>query len=181
MEQLVLLLVIAAISFINWIIQKSAEHRKKKKLEQAQQNPDVYAEPSEHFEEAPAQGSWQPPEDELKKFLEAMGLPVEEPPPIPTPPPASAPQASASVQAQPTPPPQVAKPRRTTTTREMRELASSFENADAYGISTPAPTSSLAFLSSVEKIREAVVLREILGPPRAIQPYGESPDDLTSR
>jgi hypothetical protein len=76
MEQLVILLLIALISIINWIIQKSKERREKRKLEK---RADATGEPVAKEERPPdATGT----ETAMRRFREALGLPEEAPPPV---------------------------------------------------------------------------------------------------
>ena len=71
MEQLVILLLIALISIINWIIQKSKERREKRKLEK---RADATGEPVAKHEPAPdATGT----ETAMRRLREALGLPEE--------------------------------------------------------------------------------------------------------
>jgi hypothetical protein len=75
MEQLVILLLIALISIINWIIQKSKESREKRKLEK---RADATGEPVAKREPAPdATGT----ETAMRRLREALGLPEDAPPP----------------------------------------------------------------------------------------------------
>ena len=75
MEQLVILLLIALISIINWIIQKSKEAREKRKLEK---RADATGEPVAKHEPAPdATGT----ETAMRRLREALGLPEDAPPP----------------------------------------------------------------------------------------------------
>ena len=75
MEQLVIILLIALISIINWIIQKSKETREKRKLEK---RADATGEPVAKHEPAPdATGT----ETAMRRLREALGLPEEAPPP----------------------------------------------------------------------------------------------------
>ena len=84
MEQLVILIVIAAISLINWLLQKSAEHKNKRAQDG---DPDGSDAPSviEREPEAPhSDGTVQPPasETELRRFFEALGIPPQDAPPV---------------------------------------------------------------------------------------------------
>ena len=76
MEQLVILLLIALISIINWIIQKSKESREKRKLEK---RADATGEPVAKHEPAP-EGTGT--ETAMRRLREALGLPDEAPPPV---------------------------------------------------------------------------------------------------
>jgi hypothetical protein len=76
MEQLVILLLIAVISIVNWIIQKSKETREKRKLEK---RADATGEPVAKHEPAP-EGTGT--ETAMRRLREALGLPEEAEPPV---------------------------------------------------------------------------------------------------
>jgi len=173
MEQFVILLIIAAISLINWLLQKSAEHKNRRIEQQKQDEGSGEVE----FEEQPVRsdgGKWAAPEEDLRKFMEALGMPGEELPPPPI------------VQKhQPPPIPEVAPPEpvataktsaqiRSETNKEMRELAARFQK-QAYDIADPeasggsSPTEYREFFESPKKLRNAIILREILGPPKGLE------------
>jgi hypothetical protein len=154
MEQLVLLLVIAAISLVNWLIERSAKLREQRRREKEASNqgqtPPVsspnFPEPSPREEI----------EDQMRRMLESFGLPVEDPKPIP--------QKTEPVFvfeepiAPPLPPPRpLAPPPRTALRRGLEK-------------STPTRTHRpwTSRLGSPQGLREAIVLREILGPPKAL-------------
>lgn len=160
MEQFVILVVIALISFINWIIQRSAELREKKKLEQKnlgipEGNPYQQAEAPEPLP-APANREPADPAAEMRKLMEALGIPLEDPaPPVVTrqQPPVEPPPLPAA------PPQPVPAPRRLPLPPQSTTS------------STPPRQGPLAAaLRSRTSLRNAIVLREILGPPRALAP-----------
>ena len=149
MEQLVLLLIIGAISLINWLIEQSGKRREKRRLEKElnsrEPEESVYQEPTP----APAAPSNEPTRGkEMRRFLESFGIPLPEE--------IEAPVVNLEVLApspsEPLPlqPPVIAtKP-----------------------ISAPARNSAeRVFLKSPSALRQAVVWREILGPPRSLQPF----------
>ena len=151
MEQLVLLLIIGAISLINWLIEQSGKRREQRRFEAERAR--RQAEASPYQEPAPSPASihevYEPePQQEMRRFLESFGIPMPEEvapqevaPEIPTPAPAQ------------TPPP---APR--TIVRNLKP--------------TPAkPQQVLLEIKSPAAIRQAIVWREILGPPRSLQPY----------
>ena len=77
MEQFVLLLVIAAISLINWLIDRSAKLREQRRLQKESANrnePDSFEEPPVH--EASAREEL---EEHMRRVMESFGMPVEEP------------------------------------------------------------------------------------------------------
>ena len=153
MEQLVLLLVIAAISLVNWLIERSGKLREQRRLQKgASRQGEPASEPKPALPETSAREEIQ---EQMRRVFESFGLPVEEPRPLPLP------QAPVvSFEAPPTPPPLpktsavLDQPR----PRHRKEFA------------TPSRTRSpwLKRLDSPQGLREAVVLREILGPPKAL-------------
>lgn len=196
MEQLVILLIIGAISLINWLLQKSAEHKKRRG------GGTPSAAPTESFtppweEPAPAHrrsdGSSQ--EEQMRRFFEALGLPPPEehaaepvvtpsfeiePPPIPEPRAQPAPRLVET--PRPTgrvfPPPEpeqpsVLAPRPTLReNREMRELAEQFAASERDAASTTGTQAAFrSLLSDAHGARQAIILQEILNPPRALRPY----------
>lgn len=158
MEQLVLLLIIAGISLINWLVEKSKKIREEKRLEKArsQRGPQPPALPQEHPVAAPRSAPEEDSSEQMRRLLEAMGIPTgfpgqpatPEPEPVQTILPAPPPLPQA-----PTPPP--ARP----SLRKKRATAAS---------SASQPTAWSSRLRSQSALREAIVLREILGPPRAL-------------
>lgn len=158
MEQLVLLLIIAGISLINWLVEKSKKLREEKRLEQArsQRSQQPPALPQEEPVELPRSAPEEDSSEQMRRLLEAMGIPTEFPeqPSTPEPEPvrATLPVPPPLPQA-PTPPP--ARP----SLRKKRATAVS---------SASEPTAWSKRLRSQSALREAIVLREILGPPRAL-------------
>jgi type IV secretory pathway VirB10-like protein len=177
MEQFILLLIIAAISLVNWLMQKSAEHREKRKAERARGD-SIHPTSDERTTQPETQFD---PMDQTRKFLEALGLPDDALPPRPTmPPPLPSeegfapekrdflhklrpdleqrlfPEASVQVPERP-----IFVPR----TRSVPSLAATV---------TVAPSSSArglvtGLISEKDGLRRAIVMREILGPPKAFQ------------
>jgi hypothetical protein len=154
MEQLVLLLVIAAISLVNWLIERSAKLREQRRREKEASNqgqtPPVsspnFPEPSPREEI----------EDQMRRMLESFGLPVEDPKPFP-----QKPEPvfvfEEPIAPQLPPPRPLAPPPRTALRRGLEK-------------STPTRTHRpwTSRLGSPQGLREAIVLREILGPPKAL-------------
>ncbi len=149
MEQLVLLLIIGAISLINWLIEQSGKRREKRRLEKelTSQEPEegVYRESSP----ASAAPSTEAPRGEqMRRFLESFGIPMPEEIEAPVVNlEALAPRPSAALPFQPT------------------VIASK---------SIPVPVQNSperVFLKSPAALRQAIVWREILGPPRSLQPF----------
>jgi hypothetical protein len=149
MEQLVLLLIIGAISLINWLIEKSGKRREQRRFETERARRE--AEPSPYQESAPSPASIpevpEPaPQQEMRRFLESFGIPMpdevapqEVAPQIPTPAPAQTPASHTIV-------------------RNIKQTPSKSRDVPLE-IRFPAA------------LRQAIVWREILGPPRSLQPY----------
>lgn len=198
MEQLVLLLIIGAISLINWLIQKSAEYRQKRAEERLRAER-AAAGHVEHDLPEPEQDDLhqeREAEERTRKFLEALGLPEDAMPPRPaerTPPPL--PQASAPAEVFRAPEPTRPRPKKNFLHKIRPELerdlaaadVSKSEIVDPFAVDhrfprkrlagDPRPVSSgqslMADLQTRKNgLREAIVLREILGPPKALEPRG---------
>ena len=164
MEQLVILVIIGLISLVNWLIQRSSELREKRRLEQKRMGmPEGVPERGESQEPEPApQAAPVDPAAEMRKLMEALGLPVEDEPPVvrraPTPPPAP--------ELPPAPPP-----------LPMWQPGRSEVRASPLPVPAAAPVPKVmpairnrwaGELRSRDGIRRAMVLREILGPPKAL-------------
>jgi hypothetical protein len=176
-----ILLVIAA-SIVRWLWQKSQEEKEQSEKPPA---PD---------QAIPRRGETQTEEDRIRRFLEALGQPPGTAPPpkvVPrrgikptvflplpplttAPPPLPAPPAPASA----APPPLPMAERIFTpaivqeTGFEVRDVVmQSSSEPPAYSRPTAAEPSSLrSRLASPQGLRDAIVLREIFGPPRSLQP-----------
>ncbi len=168
MEQLVIIVIIGLISLVNWLMKRSAEIREERKQERERLGiPE--GDPFHGEEIAPPHPEVQPPSSRpvadpaanMRKLMEALGLPLEEeapPPPVPMSP---APRETAAPPSLPRipsfQPPVMPRPRVEN------------PNAQAFAMPGPAKTSPLDLaLRSHEGIRQAIVLREILGPPKAL-------------
>jgi hypothetical protein len=153
MEQLVLLLVIAAISLVNWLIERSGKLREQRRLEkEAPRRSESAPELKPNLPESSAREEI---EEQMRRVFESFGFPVEEPRPQPL-------QQTQAVtfKAPPTPPPlpkpipAVEQPR----PRRSKEFAGISRERSPW----------LKRLDSPQGLREATVLREILGPPKAL-------------
>lgn len=160
MEQLVLLLIIAAISLVNWLIEQSGKLREKRRLEKARADHEQDRTASRRMEpppldpEQPAPAEVGPPEEperQLRRMLESFGFPVQE---EETPPPPVLAEPPALPKPLPMPKPAVRARRR-------------WESAPATSATTTAHP-LVRDLRSREGLRRAIVLREILGPPKAL-------------
>ncbi len=151
MEQLVLLLIIGAISLINWLIEQSGKRREQRRFESERARRE--AEPSPYQEPALSPASLpevheSAPQQEMRRFLETFGIPMpDEIAPqevalqIPTP----------ALEKAPAPAPRTIARKLKPTPSKPREVP--------LEIKSPAA------------LRQAIVWREILGPPRSLQPY----------
>jgi len=172
-EQFIVLLVIAAISVVEWLVRQSRERRERKRVEELQKRGETAPRRVAGPLEAPRPTAGFPTrgEEELRKFLEALGVPANStpPPPIPQPPivvrhvehpvPAGvvlpAPTAAA-----------VPSKRRVPTAEERalaRRLAAEHPPIESETIS------ARSMLKTKEGLRAAFVLREVLGKPVALQ------------
>jgi hypothetical protein len=151
MEQLVLLLIIGAISLINWLIEQSGKRREQRRFEAERARREAEASPYQEPASSPAsipEVHEPEPQQEMRRFLESFGIPMPEEvapqevaPEIPTP---------APVQA-PAPAPHAIS-------RKLKPTPSK-------------PQQVLLEIKSPAALRQAIVWREILGPPRSLQPY----------
>lgn len=198
MEQVILLLVIGLISLVNWMIQKSAEARKKRQMQERADRGEL--EPSHPMAASRYDRNDEEPEtdgdsaENMRRLMEALGLPLEDAPPQPVP------------RQQTTPPPLPAQPREmmsqpslVRTVREMeergempvhrqpapvvtapaqrpklhdwqRKAAKALEASAAVEASrTVKPSRARQMLRQPESIRDAIILSEILGKPKSLQ------------
>ena len=152
MEQLVLLLIIGAISLINWLIEQSGKRREQRRFEQErarrqEADPNPYLEPAPT--PAPVQELPEPaPQQEMRKFLEAFGIPLPEEPPAPV----TLQEVEAPAPRQiPEPVQPIPRPKRKVTPTKTHQ--------------------PVAITKSPATLRQAIIWREILGPPRSLQSY----------
>lgn len=160
MEQLVLLLIIAGISLINWLVEKSKKLREEKRLEQAR-GQRTQAPPALPREE-PVATPREPREDEsseqMRRLLEAMGIPTE----FPGEPAVAEPEPLQPTLSEPPPPPPLPAAPPTPARPSLRK------KRPASVATASKPSAWRQRLHSQAALREAIVLREILGPPRAL-------------
>ena len=182
MDQLVLLVIIGLISLINWVMQKAAEKREQAKLEreaERESGRNIYTQKPER--KAPPRRVQSPAKDPLKDLMEALGLPPEALPPQPV---ATRTRTDREEEftsleggsprlPKPAPvaekpqwqPPSIRRP-----DEKMARLASAFAAKEKAATSEKTqPSSVRAMLSNRTSKRHAIVLAEILGPPRALQ------------
>jgi hypothetical protein len=171
MEQLIILLLIALISLINWLVQKSSEMRKARKKEQG----------SATRAESLRGGPPPPPEPErevsMRRFREALGLPEETPPPaipkrkeqplpppLPVPPPPRAPSPATTAAHVPVVTPPIVR------AHTAHRLPHKIGKPAGRAIEPEAKASRIReLLDSSGGLRDAVVLSEILGVPKGLR------------
>ena len=151
MEQLVLLLIIGAISLINWLIEQSGKRREQRRFEAERARREAEASP--YQEPAPSPASipevYEPePQQEMRRFLESFGIPMPE---------EVAPQEVAPEILTPAPV-QAPAPAPRAIVRKLKPTPSK-------------PQQVLLEIKSPAALRQAIVWREILGPPRSLQPH----------
>ena len=173
MEQVVIIVIIGLISLVNWVVKRSAEIREERKLERQRlgipEGDPFHSAPRQAEKPEPPHRPAIAPSPDMRRLMEALGLPqeeeeappmpdVREAPPLPAhrPPDAPKPRAKKTVVAY-TPQPTVTKHVPCSATRNAVSVP-----PDATPVSPLA-----AALRSHGGIRQAVVLREILGPPKA--------------
>lgn len=198
MEQLIILLAIGAISLVNWLIKQSAEARERKKQQaridrgienQPEEETLLEPQPTARRQSAPAQD--EDPSESMRKLMEALGLPMENEPPKPvqrpvaTPPPIlTPPELPKPLYREPDP--YSARPTRPIRRPEYREpeMPRSLESDPTPEVSlhdwshkkkpapAPAPVPEHRFrkmLATPGSLRDAILLSEILGKPKALQ------------
>jgi hypothetical protein len=173
MEQLVLILIIAVISFVNWLIKKAGEARERQKLERQKQlgtEPELWQEPSAGEPTEPSAPT-EDPDASMRRLMEALGLPMDaEPPPVPVQPaPQTPPSPPPQVAVLPPPLPQAVAPK----APERPALPTAKISAKPFPAeSTPDQMSARPvrdLLSSPDSLKKAIILTEILGAPKALR------------
>jgi hypothetical protein len=184
MEQLVILLLIALISLINWIIQKSKETREKRQLEK---RADTTGETVNHGvpETSPATET----ETAMRRLREALGLPEEAEPPVipkrverevpplppaperPVPPPLPEPARRPIVVRAPFTPRRLEHRKFELPHLKLRKFDLPHRLAKPLAeVEVPRPPSRVReLLTSQGGLRDAVVLSELLGPPKSLR------------
>ena len=161
MEQVVIIAIVALISLVNWLMKRSAEVREARRLERQQQGipeGDPFH-PAESADETPAlPGPARKPSPDMRRLMEALGLPQDDEELIEQ---EEAPQVRPHVTSPPPPLP-VFRP-----LPKPEPRSEKFKNIDV-ALSQREAASPLALaLHSRGGLRQAIVLREILGPPKA--------------
>ena len=183
MEQLVILLLIALISFINWLIKKSAQLREARKREQgaaktgdslrSEQGP---AKTGDSLRGEPSQSPEAEPEISMRRLREALGLPDEaQPPALPKRMEQRVPRPLAPPPLPPALPPArpvVSHISLTPAHEEYRFIGMPHragKPARSKVEAAVSPSRIRELLSSAGGLRDAVVLSEILGPPKCLR------------
>ncbi len=199
MEQVILLLVIGLISLVNWMIQKSAEARKQRQQQERIDRGEETAQPESqrrrdrYNDEPEPEGD---PAENMRRLMEALGLPLEDAPPQPaqrqqtTPPPLPAQpremmqppplvrtvrdmeeRGEMPVHRQPTSAQAVtAMPQRAKLHDWQRKAAKALEASAAAEASREVkPSRARQMLRQPESVRDAIILSEILGKPKSLQ------------
>lgn len=159
MEQLVLLLIIAGISLINWLFEKSKKLREQKQFEQARARTDKTETTSDlppALPVPPVTSQEEDSSDQMRRLLETMGIPTEFPREISTPEYSPPPEPEVA-QTMLTRPPQLPPLQRLSIRKQPVATVSGSGQTGVWS----------RRLRSRTLQREAIVLREILGPPRA--------------
>ncbi len=159
MEQLVLLLIIAGISLINWLYEKSKKLREQKQLEQAHARtakPERTSDMPPALPVPPVTSQAEDSPDQVRRLLEAMGIPTEFPREISAPEYAPTPEPPV-VQTIAARPPHLPPLHRTTIRKQPVATVSGSGQTGVWSQRLRSRTTQ----------REAIVLREIIGPPRA--------------
>lgn len=156
-QQIVFIVIIGLISLVNWLMKRSAEIREQRKRERERlgipEGDPFHPESQQAENPAPQPSPVKAPSPDMRRLMEALGLPADEEPPTPVVRQVT-PRARPPLPAcQPTPArkPRVENP-----------------NSQAFAIPHAAAATPLSLaLRSRDGIRQAIVLREILGPPKA--------------
>jgi len=176
MEQLVFILLIALVSFIHWIFQQSAKLREKQRAERRRsERMTEELRPVQPVSQRPVVAD--DPNEGMRKLMEALGLPQDAPPPMPArrAEPALPPPALPVFLPPPTVKPKVSRP------APVPEVVSSpgegpsgpplhsWKVPASVAVAAPSRRPARNLLKSPGGLREAMVLSEILGPPKALQ------------
>ena len=194
MNDTLIFFVLAALALVfKWLTSMAEKNKAEKETHEAESAP-----PNDQAHAAPLRPAPESEEERVRRFLEALGMPAgtQPPPPVrqrrvvtptlPPTPPAQKPKVKRSW-AQPLPPlvttpdelPSAPPPLpAVTSVAPPPELEEPLTPLPAFvpairraAQSPPVPVASLgAMLRSPASVRRAIVLREVLGPPRGLQP-----------
>lgn len=189
MEQLIILVLIGLVSFINWLIKKSGEARAAKRLKDLQdRGGESYQVPAPRQQQPQNRPVADESAEAMRKFMEALGIPADQeqaPPPIPERRITLDPEVFAP---QPPPPPVVRQRPEPVFTPpplpdfvpaisvpEWREegpaVATPIHSWNEPAAEKPRPNRAAELFSSRGGLRDAIIVSEVLGPPRALRPH----------
>ena len=161
MEQLVIIAIVGLISLVNWLIKRSAEVREERRLERLRKGipeGDPY-----HADETTGEHPTPPsppignPSTDMRRLLEALGLPADGEIPL-------EPPSQENFFPEPSPPPLPPSPPR------RKAPLPRFENPKPAEIAPSKPEVASPLIRTLHSqggLRQAILLREILGPPKA--------------
>ena len=169
MDQLVILLIFGVIATVNYLLKKRGEN-------DGAPRSDDPIKPATPYR--PARPQTEDEEEKLRRFMEALGVP----PPPPTPPKIVRPVQTIQKRVRPA----VVRPAKPTALPSPA-LSALLPSETAIPSSGPSPVTAPSFkekatspetasniramLRNRESIRQAVLLKEILGAPRGLEPY----------
>lgn len=192
MDNLIFLLVFAAIAGLQWLFKKMQENAQRVEHDR-QASRKVVAEPQRRPVQQPAQIETEE-EERMRKFLEALGLPSgssapSSPPPqpvfVPPPIPQSAPPLPRRAKVRHKPVPVAVEEEEGPRGGVVEAASKAFETASRIDVSADRETGTASVLIPTQPahkaayplpelltpkgLREAMVLREVLGPPLALR------------
>jgi hypothetical protein len=150
-QQIVLILIIGAISLVNWLIDKSSKQREKRRIENLEHE-DQHSPPTPFPDQLPPQSNRT--EESLRDFMDTFGFPTSMepvPPPIQSSPPIFEQPLPSIPSPRPLPAPPIVVP--------LRSIA--------HRVSLGNSNHWTSLLHGRGTTRQAMILSEILGPPRA--------------
>ncbi len=80
-EQLAILIIIALISFVNWVMQKSADHKEARRVQERIDRGEAAPEADDDDFGAEVERAYEA-EEQRRRFMEALGLPSDDPEPV---------------------------------------------------------------------------------------------------
>lgn len=162
--QLIILILIGLISFIQWVMKKAGELRAQRELKrQADHGVTEPEPPTPVFQREVVRD--ESSDESMRKLMDALGLPQDTPPPI------IPPRRVEPVPVAPEPPPLK------TWVAPAAKRSESFPARRSGPMPASAPKAESRFralLGSRDGLRNAMVLSEILGPPKSLRRDGDS-------
>jgi len=151
-QQLVLILIIGAISLVNWLIDKSAKLREKRRIESLEQESSPST--SAHLPHPDQPQRANRTEESLREFMETLGLPLPVEP-VPTNPRSTPPTFEPPL------------PHSSAARKNLDLPSTALIQHQAPSVSRQSSHRWGSLLHSRSTARQAMILGEILGPPRA--------------